>query len=474
MVTKNILRKISLFLLLSLAIRFSVFAGTPKYVFLMIGDGMGINAVAATERYHAAVDSGIIGRVPLVMTQLPHTAICHTYSLSNGVTDSSAAGTALSTGCKTANGILGMDSTRTVALKSVAEKARDAGRAVGVVTSVSIDHATPGAFYAHVPSRKHYYDIGTQMAASGYEFFGGADFLQPDGKKFDRYNLHKLLADSGYTIIRGMNGIPPEQWGKKVFLTQENGRGARQPGRSRSSLPNAIDRESDDLTLPQITKAAIGHLDATDRGFFLMVEGGAIDWACHSNDAATAFAEIDDFDKAVGIAYEFYKAHPDETLLVVTADHETGGMALGNSDYILCFDQLQSQRCSLRQLSALVAGGCADNTGWEGVRAILADSLGFWNIIEVSEADEAALRQAYDKTVSGKDATVFNEYSDDNLIAVTAVEILNRIARCGWTTGSHSGAPVGIYAVGVGAEAFHGVMDNTDIPRIIADVAAYE
>lgn len=106
MVTKNLLRKISLFLLLSLAIRFSVFAGAPKYVFFMIGDGMGINAVAATERYHAAVDSGIIGRVPLVMTQLPHTAICHTYSLSNGVTDSSAAGTALSTGCKTANGIL--------------------------------------------------------------------------------------------------------------------------------------------------------------------------------------------------------------------------------------------------------------------------------------------------------------------------------------------------------------------------------
>lgn len=94
MVTKNILRKISLFLLLSLALRFSVFAGAPKYVFFMIGDGMGINAVAATERYHAAVDSGIIGRVPLVMTQLPHTAICHTYSLSNGVTDSSAAGTA--------------------------------------------------------------------------------------------------------------------------------------------------------------------------------------------------------------------------------------------------------------------------------------------------------------------------------------------------------------------------------------------
>ena len=121
-----------------------------------------------------------------------------------------------------------------------------------------------------------------------------------------------------------------------------------------------------------------------------------------------------------------------------------------------------------------MAGACADNAGWEGVRAILADSLGFWDIIEISEADEAALRQAYDKTVSGKDATVFNEYSDDNLIAVTAVEILNRIARCGWTTGAHSGAPVGIYAVGVGAEAFHGVMDNTDIPRIIADVAAYE
>ena len=459
---------------LTLTVGFSLLAGVPKYVFLMIGDGMGINAVAATERYHAALDSGRIGRVPLVMTQLPNVAICHTYSLSNGVTDSSAAGTALSTGFKTANGVLGMDSTRTVALKSVAEKARDAGRAVGIVTSVSIDHATPGAFYAHVPSRKHYYNIGTQMAASGFDFFGGADFLQPDGKKHDRYHLHSLLADSGYTIVKGRNGISPEQWGRKVFLTQENGRGVRQPGRSRSSLPNAIDRTPDDLTLPQITEAAIRHLSATGRGFFLMVEGGAIDWACHSNDAATAFAEITDFDNAVEKAYEFYKAHPDETLLVVTADHETGGMALGNSDYVLNFEQLRPQLCSLRKLSALVAGACATNAGWEGVKSVLADNLGFWRAVEISEADEAELRHAYEKAVGGNDATVFNEYSDDNLIALTAVNILNRIARCGWTTGAHSGAPVGVYAAGEGAGAFHGVLDNTDIPRIISEVARYE
>ncbi len=449
-------------------------AAPPKYVFLLIGDGMGINQVAATERYHAALDSGRIGREPLTMTQFPYMALCHTYSLSNGVTDSSAAGTALATGNKTANGVLGMDSTRTGTLTSIAELAHKSGRAVGIVTSVSIDHATPGAFYAHVPSRKHYYRIGEQLAASGFEFFGGADFLQPTGKHNDRRHLHHILADSGYTVVKGLTEYQSiDSVPDKIFLTQADGRGNRQLKRSRSSLPYAIDRTPEDLTLPQITDAAIRYLDATGRGFFLMVEGGAIDWACHSNDAATAFAELSDFDTAIAEAYRFYLSHPDETLIVVTADHETGGLALGNSDYALHFDMLSSQQCSQAELSKIIAEACSRSAGWDDIRTILSDRIGFWRYIELSDQDEVSLREAYDRTMGGKNVKVANEYSDDDIIAVTAIGILNKSARCGWTTGAHSGAPVGVYAIGCGAEQFTGVIDNTDIPRRIASISGY-
>lgn len=466
------IRRSILSLVLTVLTTITSAAGTPKYVFLMIGDGMGINQAAATERYMAAC-RGEIGRDTLTFTNFPYTAICHTYSLSNGVTDSSAAGTALSTGSKTANGVLGMDSTRTVALTSIAEKAHRSGRAVGVVTSVSIDHATPGAFYAHVPSRKEYYRIGQQLAASGYEFFGGADFLSPTGKEKNERHLHELLADSGYTIVRDLNTLSTLPRDSKIFLTQPAGRGLKQLAKSRSALPYAIDRTSADLTLPQITAAAIERLDATGHGFFLMVEGGAIDWACHSNDAATAFAEILDFDSAIAEAYRFYLQHPDETLIVVTADHETGGMALGNSNYTLRFHMLQPQQCSLPDLTSAIAEATAEGLTWEHLQAMLAERLGFGTHIKLNAAEEAQLRDAYDRTMAGAADKVHNEYSDDDMIAVTAINILNRKAKCGWTTGAHSGAPVGVYAIGYGAEQFTGVIDNTDIPRKIASIAGY-
>ena len=447
-------------------------AGTPKYVFLMIGDGMGINQAAATERYVAAC-RGEIGRDSLTFTSFPHAAICHTYSLSNGVTDSSAAGTALSTGHKTANGVLGMDSTKTISLTTIAEKAHRSGVAVGVTSSVSIDHATPGAFYAHVPSRKEYYRIGQQMAASGFEFFGGADFLSPTGKTKDQRHLHDILADSGYTVVKGINALPNISGSRKIFLTQPAGRGLQQLNKSRSSLPYAIDRSADDLTLPQITRAAIDHLYSTGRGFFLMTEGGAIDWACHSNDAATAFTEILDFDTAIAEAYRFYQQHPEETLIVVTADHETGGMALGNSNYTLRFNMLESQTCSLPELTAALSHAATGPFAWEDLTALLADKLGFWRSIPISTDEEAMLREAYQRTIKGSAEKVANEYSNDDLIAVTAIKILNRKAKCGWTTGAHSGAPVGVYAIGCGAERFAGVIDNTDVPRIISSIAGY-
>ena len=464
------MKRFSLLLISLLLFTLSLRSQEAKYVFLMIGDGMGINQVIATEKYRGANDNKT-GITPLSMTQFPFFGLSRTYSLSNGITDSAAGGTALSVAQKTVNGTLGMDSTKTTPLISIAEKAKAKGRAVGITTNVSIDHATPGAFYAHVPDRKMYYAIGLQMAASQFEFFAGADFLAPTDRDKQAVHLHRILKDSGYAILKGHQAFLQE--GKKhdkLFLTQLDGKGQNQLARGRASIPFAIDRTDDDLTLSQITTSAIEFLDAKNKGFFLMVEGGKIDWACHSNDAATIFAEVEDFDKSVQLAYEFYLKHPDETLIVVTADHETGGLGLGTTGYTLHFDKFASQTCSFPISTAI------DNNklfSWEHLKTILKENLGFWESIELSEKQENTLKEAYNQTINGKARAVKSEYFEDGLIAVTAIKILNENAHCGWTTGAHSGTPVPIFAVGVGAERFTGIMENTEIPRRIAEIANY-
>ena len=319
-------------------------ATQAKYVFYFIGDGMGVNQVNATQTYLAALQ-GRIGVQPICFTQFPYAALVTTYSATNGVTDSAAAGTALATGRKTKNGALGMLADQQTHVNSVAEWARQAGAAVGVATSVSVDHATPAAFYAHQAGRGSYYNIGQDLVRAGFDFYAGSDFLQPqDPHNAQAPSLYKQCTEAGYAVARGYNDYQRKarRAGKMVLLQTEE---ASQ--RQRNALPYAIDRQAADMTLANITRAGIHFLTAKQKnGFFLMVEGGKIDWACHSNDVATVIHEVIDMDEAVRVAYEFYEQHPDETLIVVTADHETGGIVLGRGPYELHTDHLRHQRMS--------------------------------------------------------------------------------------------------------------------------------
>ena len=153
------------------------YAQRAKYVFYFIGDGMGVNQVNGTEMY-LAEQEGRIGVKPLLFTTFPAGTVAPTFSATNSVTDSSAAGTALATGAKTYNGAIGMDDDKN-ALQTVAEKAKKAGRKVGVTTSVSVDHATPAAFYAHQPNRSMYYEIALDLPKAGFDFYAGGGFLKP-------------------------------------------------------------------------------------------------------------------------------------------------------------------------------------------------------------------------------------------------------------------------------------------------------
>ena len=173
-------------------------------------------------------------------------------------------------------------------------------------------------------------------------------------------------------------------------------------------------------------------------------------------------------DEALRVAYEFYLSHPDETLIVVTADHVTGGMALGNSDYTLNLQLLQHQQCSAWILSDKVSALFKGNKPkWEDVKQVLTESLGLYNKVEVSKEEDATLQKAYKKAISHKGNDMKTMYKDINEIGALAVKMLNDKSKIGWTTNAHSAHAVPIFAIGVGAERFSGWHDNSDIAKLI-------
>ncbi len=451
-------------LLVALAVNAEV-----KYIFYFIGDGMGDNQVLLAEMYRSALQGEPLGRVQTLMTTFPYSGQASTYSKTNGITDSAAAGTCLATGTKTRNGMLGMDQD-SARITTIAEELKAQGWGIGIMTTVAIDHATPGAFYAHVPNRNKYYRIGKQLAESNFDFFGGAGFHHPQGKHDDKQtNLYRHAEEAGYTIAHGYEeglAISDERLADKMILVQKDDDQGAKHG---SNLPYAIDRKEGDLTLAQIVSTAIPFLKARHERFFMMVEGGMIDYACHGDDAATAIGEVWDMDEAMRVAYDFYLAHPDETLIVVTADHETGGLALGNSDYTLHLDLLQNQKCSAWVLSDLFTQLFKDNKkpSWETVKALYRENLGFWENVEITAEEEAKLQELYKKACKGKAKDAKNMYKSVNALGAAGISLLNKKAHVGWTTRAHSAHAVPIFAIGANAQLFTGWHDNTDLVPLI-------
>ena len=463
-----------LFALVLLSCNWS-FAQQAKYVFYFIGDGMGVNQVQGTELFQGEL-KGEIGISPLCFTQFPVSTVATTFSATNGVTDSAAAGTALATGNKTKNGAIGVLKDLETPVNSVAVWAKNSGRRVGIATSVSVDHATPAAFYAHEAGRSSYYNIGADLYRAGFDFYAGSDFVEPENQKDkNAKNLYKMADEYGYCIARGYNEYTKKSdKADKMILFQSK----EASEKDRSAIPYAIDRTEKDLSLEDITRSAIDFLSKDmSKGFFLMVEGGKIDWACHSNDAATAFREVQDFDNAIKIAYEFYKQHPDETLIVVTADHETGGIVLGTGQYKLNLKALESQEMSESGFTKVLNAmrkKYKNNVPWEAVKESLEENFGFWDEIKLTEKQEERLLSVYEKTLKGQKAKMEkSEYAQDEALAAEAKRIISETALIGWTSGGHSAGYVPVFAIGAGAGNFSGRLDNTQIPALIAKAAGY-
>ena len=445
-----------------------VLAGQAKYVFLFIGDGMGLPQQAAAEAY-------MNGK--LLSSTFPHQGITTTYANDRFITGSAASATAMASGQKTNINYIGVDPGFR-AVKTVAEMARDKGMKVGIVSSVSIDHATPAAFYAHVPTRKMYHEIDVALARSGFDFFGGGGLKDPMGLK-----SKQPLGDA--RIIAKMNGYVLVD-NKDDFMKLEKGQKAIAWNRwlqDDAALPYDMDTTDEDITLPEFTAKAIELLDNPD-GFFLMVEGGKIDWACHANDATASIQDTLAFDKAVEHAVRFAKYHPDETLIVVSGDHECGGLTLGfaGTKYDTYFDILGNQKMSFTKFDQEVLvpykKSHAGTARFADMKDIIESTFGLRfqgdpdDLMVLKEHEIAQIKDAFNRSMGGEieradENTTYMLYGGYEPLTVTLTHILNQKAGVAWTSYSHTGVPVATAATGARSELFSGYYDNTEVAKKI-------
>ena len=445
-----------------------VFAGDvkPKYVFLFIGDGM-----STPQRMIADEFSRSIGNGQLAINTLPRHATTRTRSANSLVTDSAAAATAIACGERTVNGRLGISADGKRKLVSLAEVARDKGKKIGIITSVTINHATPAGFYAHRRSRSEMYAIGLDLIASKFDYFGGGGVAKHDDRKSPLYkgDIYDLAAEAGYKVIGTRRDLLSLKPGDGKVLAY---------GVKAAILPFAIDRRDDSIpTLAEFTAKGIEMLEDGPNGFFMMVEGGAIDYAGHANDAGTNLREVLAFDEAVKVALRFAEKHPDETLIVVTGDHETGGMTMGfaGTGYAMYVDRLKAQTRSAVSFIDLFAKMRKNDPKlkFDDVKKLLSESFGF-KFEEKTPEILAHEKNPKKYPLPGRDPMILTAaeaaqlekaFKEKNTaaFALEAKNTLSHKAGIGWTSGAHTALPVLTTSKGVKAELFTGFINNTDI-----------
>lgn len=280
-------------------------AKKPRNVIMMIGDGMGVAHIYAGYTANGG---------HLFLDNFKQIGFSKTQSSDNYITDSAAGGTALSSGQKTYNGAIGVNSEG-VAVKTVLEMAEEKGLATGLVSTSAITHATPASYIAHQASRGSYEDIAADFLKTDIDVFIGGGYKHFTERK-DKRDLTKELQQKGYQVLRSMDEIAKVKSGKLAGLTADE---------HNDPVPKRL------MNLPLSTQTALNILDQNKKGFFIMVEGSQIDWGAHPNNTIYVIKEMLDFDQSIGKALEF-AAKDGETLIIVTADHETGGFSLVGGD----------------------------------------------------------------------------------------------------------------------------------------------
>ena len=462
----------------------------PKYVFMFIGDGMSYPQIQSTSDFLGALNDAdywqaepslddnqgaiLDGPEYLNFMNFPVAGSAVTYDSNSFCPDSASTATSLSTGHKTYSGTINMDETGSVAYETIAEKlAAQKGWEIGIISSVNLNHATPAAFYAHQASRNNYYEIGLELIDSGFTYFAGGGLLEPTGSEGDQEDLYALAEAAGYTVARTQAEAEAVTDGPVILIDEHLADG--------DAMAYELDRTEDMWSLADYVEKGIEVLD-NDTGFFMMCEGGKIDWACHANDAASTIHDTDALADAVQVAIDFAAEHPDETLILVTGDHETGGLTIGfaGTDYDTYLDLLQNQKISYAKFdSDYVAAYKENKTPFEDVMADVTELFGLKT--EGEEGDKLVLtdyelellRTAYEKSVNGTETGYAAQaeyvlYGTYEPLSVTLTHIINNKSGISFTSYSHTGLPVAVLAQGAGSEIFGGYYDNTDVYNKLA------
>lgn len=406
-----------------------------KYVFLFIGDGMGVTPVTAAENYlgYTKTNKGEVYPTRMNFTEMPVIGLKSQYDCHSFIPDSASTATAFASGIKTQTNTVGLSGDFEKSSDSVAEKAKRAGKSVGILTTVTLNHATPAAFYANEESRSSYYDIGLQMADSNFDFFAGGSLKDRTGKEKDQKDLYDVMKEKGYNVVE--------------------------------------------------TKAEAEKVDAKAKKTYIVSEE-------LQDDGATTVNEVIGFQKSIQTAMDFYNEHPDETLIVVTADHATGGFTIGNEStgYETYFDQLTKQKGSQIEFDKIVTKALEENPNmtFEAFAPKIEDFFGLKldknapsEKISVEQEEDYLKKQAENRSLCSQEEykaleDAFEEskkapeqqntnYGEYIPVSITATRILDKKAGLAWSTTDHSGEKVPVYAMGSGAIMFDGEYDDTDV-----------
>lgn len=456
---------------LLLAYSFSHAQQTAKYVFLFIGDGMGDNQILATELYLASLGGENVYE-PLSFSKFPVQSFMTTHSTDKLITDSAASATAMATGNKTNNGMVSIDPVLKTSFETIAQKAKKNGYKVGILSSVTIDHATPASFYAHQEKRGDYHKIALQLPLSDFDYFAGGGF-KDIGLRSDKNSVISKLDQYGYKYITTAKEINNLKKGDTKIV-------AVSPGTySGKEFYWEIDKKENHMPLSFLTKKGIELLD-NEKGFFMMIEGGKIDWASHANDIASSIHETIAFDDAVKEAIKFYNNNKEETLIIVTADHETGGLGLGNNLIKdLKLGLLQNQKISIQEFDIKLKElkKKKEEVTFNEVLDLVKENFGLGDKakgLELSEVEKKWLLEAFESEFTTlKDVKYNQNYLDilnKNSFVLRVVKVLNNKAGIAWTTKKHTGNRVPVRVIGAGQEKFKAAIDNTDIAKLIMKV----
>ena len=383
-----------------------------------------------------------------------------------------------------------MNEAKTKKYTTIAETLKNEfGYRIGIISTVNLNHATPAAFYAHQASRNNYYEIGLEMIGSNFDYFAGGALLKPTGDSSDKpqTDIYELASAAGYKIIRTQAEAQALDAGsgKAIVIAEDLA--------DSNAMNYEIDRANTAWALKDYVQQGITLLN-NDKGFFMMVEGGKIDWACHANDAGSTIHDTLAFADAVQAAIDFASAHPDETLILVTGDHETGGLSIGfaGTNYNTYLKNINYQTISYAKYDAdYVANYVVNKTPFADAMADVTKLFGLVlpenknsaasSTLVLTDYEVAELKTAYDLTLAGGYGTDANgkslqtqeeyvQYGTYTPFSVTVTHLLNNKSGINFASYSHTGLPAAVYATGVGSDIFGGGYDNTDIYHKMASL----